>query len=66
NFYKQLSDVFKNKYAGYDVWIISSNQEALRSFGLRPSKKINLLNGALECKYQRFSMYKGSLKSKQS
>ncbi|HDP74782.1 MAG TPA: RNA methyltransferase [Bacteroidales bacterium] len=66
NFYKQLSDVFKNKYAGYDVWIISSNQEALKSFGLRPSKKINLLNGALECKYQRFSMYKGSLKSKQS
>lgn len=66
SFYKQLSDVFKNKYTGYDVWIISSNQEALKSFGLRPSKKINLLNGALECKYQRFSMYKGSLKTKQN
>jgi putative N6-adenine-specific DNA methylase len=63
-FYKQLSDVFKNKYPGYDVWLISSNQEALKSFGLRPSKKVTLLNGALECKYQRFSMYKGSLKAK--
>ncbi|MEW5844796.1 MAG: THUMP domain-containing protein [Bacteroidota bacterium] len=63
-FYKQLSDVFKNKYPGYDVWLISSNQDALKSFGLRPSKKVTLLNGALECKYQRFSMYKGSLKAK--
>lgn len=66
NFYKQLSDVFKQKYQGYDVWLISSNQDALKSFGLRPSKKITLFNGALECKYQRFSMYRGSLKPKQN
>jgi len=66
NFYKQLSDVFKQKYQGYDVWLISSNHDALKSFGLRPSKKITLFNGALECKYQRFSMYKGSLKLKQN
>lgn len=64
NFYKQLSDTFKQKYTGYDVWVISSNTEALKSFSLRPNKRITLYNGALECKYQHFPMYKGSLKAK--
>ena len=63
-FYKQLGDCFKQRYSGYDVWLISSNMEALRTFGLRPSKSISLTNGALECKYQLFSMYKGSPKVK--
>lgn len=63
-FYKQLGDCFKQRYAGYDIWLISNNMEALKSFGLRPSKSIALTNGALECKYQRFSMYQGSPKVK--
>jgi len=63
-FYKQLGDCFKQRYAGYDIWLISNNMEALKSFGLRPSKSIALTNGALECKYQRFSMYQGTQKVK--
>ncbi len=64
NFYKQLSDAFKQKYNNYDVWLVTSNMEAMKNFALRSSKRITLFNGALECKYQRFSMYKGSLKAK--
>ena len=59
-FYKQLGDCFKQNYQGYDVWLISNNIEALRSFGLKPSKVLALTNGALECKYHRYSMYQGS------
>lgn len=63
-FYKQLGDCFKQKYLGYDIWILSGNKEAMKSFGLRPSANIALLNGAIECKYQKFSMYQGSKKTK--
>ncbi|HPW26546.1 MAG TPA: class I SAM-dependent RNA methyltransferase, partial [Tenuifilaceae bacterium] len=34
-FYKQLGDCFKQKYEGYNVWMISSNMDALKNFGLR-------------------------------
>ncbi len=63
-FYKQLGDCFKQRYSGYDVWLISNNFEALKSFGLRPSNSLSLANGALECKYQKFSMYQGAPKAK--
>lgn len=63
-FYKQLGDCFKENYAGYDVWLISSNIEALKNFGLRPSKTIALTNGALECKYHKYSMYQSAPKPK--
>jgi len=62
-FYKQLGDTFKQRYNGCDVWMISSNFEALKNFGLRPAQRYNLFNGALECKYQNFQIYKGSLKT---
>lgn len=61
-FYQRLGDVFKQRYAGWDVWLISGNREAMKRFGLHPSKTHTLFNGALECKYQRFSIYRGSLR----
>ena len=39
-------------------------KEALKHIGLRPSKKMTLYNGALECKFQRYDMYAGSKKAK--
>lgn len=59
-FYRQLGDTFKQKYAGYNVWLISSNFEALKFFGLRPSRKIPIFNGELECTYQQYEMFQGS------
>ncbi|MDD5571431.1 MAG: THUMP domain-containing protein, partial [Bacteroidales bacterium] len=59
-FYKSLGDTLKKKYDGFDAWIISSNFEALKSVGLKPSKKIPLFNGPLECKFVKFEIYKGS------
>jgi putative N6-adenine-specific DNA methylase len=37
--------------------------EALKFIGLKPSKKIPLKNGALDCKFQKYEMYSGSKKS---
>ncbi|MFA6924457.1 MAG: THUMP domain-containing protein [Bacteroidales bacterium] len=61
-FYKSLGDTLKKKYDGYDAWLISSNFEALKSIGLKTSRKIALFNGPLECRFVKFEIYKGSKK----
>ncbi|HET6992992.1 MAG TPA: hypothetical protein VFJ43_16790, partial [Bacteroidia bacterium] len=43
-------------------WLISSNQEALREISLRPSRKITLFNGPLECRLMKYEMYSGTKK----
>lgn len=62
--YQQIGDQLKQDYAGWEAWIISSNKTALKHIGLRPSRKITLYNGALECKFHKFEMYQGSKKAK--
>ncbi|MDX2003386.1 MAG: THUMP domain-containing protein [Chitinophagales bacterium] len=61
-FYKSIGDTLKKNFDGYDVWILSSNKEAMKNIGLRTSKKLTLYNGPLECKFHHFSMYRGSKK----
>lgn len=62
-FYKMIGDRLKQAFAGYEAWIITSNQEALKYLGLKPSKKLTLYNGALECKFQQYELYEGSRKN---
>jgi putative N6-adenine-specific DNA methylase len=60
--YKSIGDTFKQKFSGYDCWVISSNLEGFKKIGLRPSRKITLFNGQLECKFMKFEMYQGTKK----
>lgn len=60
DFYKKIGDKLKFGYPGTEAWIISSQVEAMKFIGLRPSKKLKLFNGPLECKLMQFEMYKGS------
>ncbi len=60
--YKMMGDTFKKNFQGYDCWILSSNIEALKNVGLRPSRKITLFNGPLECKFMKYEMYQGTKK----
>ncbi|MBK21741.1 MAG: RNA methyltransferase [Flavobacteriales bacterium] len=62
-FYKEIGNTFKREYSGFKAWIISSNFQALKFIGLKPSKKIPLKNGALDCKFQKYEMYSGSKKA---
>ena len=63
-FYKNMGDTLKQKFNNFDAWILSSNKEALKHLGLRTSKRLLLYNGALECKYHNYSLYRGSRKRK--
>jgi putative N6-adenine-specific DNA methylase len=58
-FYKELGDVLKKKYAGYTAWLLGSDQEALKFIGLRPSRRIRVMNGPLECRLVKFDLYEG-------
>lgn len=60
--YKSIGDVFKKKYAGYDCWMITSNMEAVKHIGLKPTRKITVFNGPLECRFLKFSIYEGTKK----
>jgi putative N6-adenine-specific DNA methylase len=62
--YQSMGNHLKKHFNGYDIWILSGNKEAIDAIGLHPSKKINLLNGSIECKFQRYSIYSGSIKQK--
>ena len=60
--YQSIGNTLKNKYAGFEAWIISSSIEGFMSIGLKPSKKIELFNGALACSYRSFELFHGSHK----
>lgn len=60
--YKKMGDTLKQNYAGYSAWILSGDLEAIKHFGLKPSRKIKIFNGPLECKFVNFELYSGSLK----
>lgn len=61
-FYKQIGDHFKQAYPGYEAWLISSQIEAIKRVGLKPSRRFHLFNGPLECKFFRYDLYAGTKK----
>ena len=63
-FYKSIGDTLKQSYPGTEAWFITSNLEAIKHVGLRPSRKIKLYNGSLESKLLKYEIYEGSKKAK--
>ncbi len=61
--YKNIGDQLKKKYQGSTAWILTANQEAAKNIGLHASRKIQLYNGALECRFLKFELYSGSRKA---
>ncbi len=64
SFYKNIGDTLKRNYPGSDAWLITSNLEALKFVGLRPSRKIKVFNAKLESRLLQYQIYSGSKKAK--
>jgi putative N6-adenine-specific DNA methylase len=62
DFYKKIGDTFKTSYPNTLAWLISSDLEAVKKIGLRPSRKIKLFNGKLETRFLQYEMYEGTKK----
>ena len=63
-FYGNIGTTLKHGYPGTNAWFITSNLEALKHVGLRPSRKIKLFNAKLEARLVKYEMYEGSKKAK--
>ncbi len=58
-FYKMIGDTLKRKFAGYTAWFISSDLDSIKFIGLRPSRRIPVFNGPLECRFIKFDLFAG-------
>ena len=58
--YKRIGDHLKTHWSGSTAWLLSGNLEAVKNVGLKPSQKIPLFNGPIECRMVKFELYKGS------
>jgi putative N6-adenine-specific DNA methylase len=59
--YKMIGERLKHAFQGNEAWILSYREECFDQIGLRPSIKIPLYNGALECELRRYQMFGGKL-----
>lgn len=57
--YADIGTTLKHQFTGSTAWIISSNEDALKCIGLKPSKKIHLLNGELDCLFNQYDLFAG-------
>jgi putative N6-adenine-specific DNA methylase len=64
--YKSIGNTLKQNYQDAEAWIISGDLRAIKFIGLRPSKKIKIFNGPIECRFNKYELYAGSKKEKKS
>ena len=60
--YKMIGERLKHEFKGNDAWVLSYREECFEQIGLKPSIKIPLYNGSLECEFRRYQMFDGKLK----
>lgn len=61
--YGDMGSALKHHFAGAKAWIISSNEEALKCIGLKPSKRIRVMNGELDCLFNQYELFAGDRKT---
>ena len=60
--YKMIGERLKHAFEGGEAWVISYHEECFDQIGLKPSIKIPLYNGSLECEFRKYSIFSGKLK----
>ena len=60
--YKMIGERLKHEFSGNDAWILSYREECFDQIGLKPSIKIPVFNGSLECEFRRYSLFEGKMK----
>ena len=60
--YRMIGERLKHEFTGNDAWVLSYREECFEQIGLKPSIKIPLYNGSLECEFRRYQMFDGKMK----
>lgn len=59
NTYRMIGERLKHQFQGNDAWVLSYREECFEAIGLKPSLKIPLYNGSLECEFRKYSIFDG-------
>jgi putative N6-adenine-specific DNA methylase len=57
--YSMIGERLKHQFAGNTAWILTASKDYLKQVGLKPAKKLQLYNGALECIYASYPLFTG-------
>ena len=60
--YKMMGERLKHQFTNNDAWILSYREECFDQIGLKPSIKIPVYNGSLECEFRKYQMFDGKMK----
>jgi len=60
--YENIGERLKHAFSGYSAWILSYREECFEKIGLRPSARIKLMNGALDCEFRKYEIFSGKRK----
>ena len=59
--YRTLGDRLKHQFVGNDAWVIGYREETFEQIGLKPSLRIPLFNGSLDCEFRKYQIFDGKL-----
>lgn len=60
--YEMIGERLKHEFVGGEAWIICSREELFDAIGMRPSFRVLLQNGALDCELRKYQIFDGSMK----
>ena len=59
NTYRMIGERLKHQFQGNEAWVLSYREECFESIGLKPSLKVPVYNGSLECEFRKYSIFGG-------
>lgn len=57
--FRGIGNCLKRNFSGWNAWIIGPDTEDFDNIGLKPSLKIPMLNGSLECSLREYVLFNG-------
>lgn len=61
--YAMIGERLKHQFHGNEAWLLTSSTDSMKHVGLKPTEKFDLYNGALLCKFNRYRLFSGKLKT---
>jgi putative N6-adenine-specific DNA methylase len=59
--YLMIGEKLKHDFTGNEAWVLSYRAECFEQIGLKPSIKIPLYNGSLECEFRKYTLFDGKM-----
>jgi len=60
--YRMIGERLKHAFTGNDAWVLSYREECFDQIGLKPSLKVPVYNGSLECEFRKYNLFDGKMK----